>query len=246
LYSQFTPHFVKMLQDMKKDDKDVVNPIWFHFLCGAMMSAGDDRPMNGDNQEDAFEFLSTAIELLRNESNDHGSRLDDLFSVEFQDKLTCRKCGKDRTFTTDHMRLNMPENVGKPGVNTSLSSLIQEHVTDRSQFADYKCDNCVEKCKDVHGRNCREACLENSNMTGVEGWDARRISKAPKYLIASLDRTVFQTVKVKTRRRFVDELQPKKLNSKVDVNTEPTAFTAVNGDRVWYQIEAVIEHQGRT
>ena len=76
----------------------------------SLRSAMDDH-----TQEDVSEFMDKVIDKLVSEGE--GPLINELFGMSLEQKMCCRKCLKEKTFTdkSNNFALSIPEEVHKPG-----------------------------------------------------------------------------------------------------------------------------------
>jgi uncharacterized UBP type Zn finger protein len=181
---------VTFLRQMSSTKAKLINAFFFHQVCGALLKLGDDKPMDGDVQEDVSEFIAAVINKLVSEGE--SQMVTELFGNSLQQKMCCRKCQEEKIFThtSDHFSLNIPEEARKPGSTINLKALFESAVQDQSWTLDYVCENCRKICAVEHKEHCPAYCAEPGTLELKDGWDGKRLGPNPPYLIAPSRRRV--------------------------------------------------------
>jgi hypothetical protein len=248
LYRQLKDFIATLLREMSSGDAKPINPLFFHQVCGALVKSEENKAMNGDVQEDVSEFMEAVFDKLVSEGE--SQRISDLFGNSLEQKMCCRKCCEEKTFTdrSDHFSLIIPEEVRKPGSIINQKTLFDRAVQDQSWTSDYVCENCKKICAFEHKKKCPRYCAKPGTLELKESWEGKRLGKSPPYLITPIRRTILreerQTEGRGARKRTWTELVPTKLQTKVELDTGPISMIARDGCSVSYELVAVVEHKG--
>ena len=127
------------------------NPILFEQASGPLFN-GAEGPMNGDEQEDAYDFIQKLLP-------EFGAG--ELFEAVFKCKKSCWKCGKEMpaSITRSELLLEIPENLNRPESKMEFEHILSNCLKDHSifEFEKLQCD----------GRN------EVGEWADVEGWSGK-------------------------------------------------------------------------
>lgn len=199
-----------------------INPFVFQQVCGTMFTGNEDQPMNGETQEDAHEFIMKLLHQIQKEQPELDIRK--LFATQFAEQQVCR-CDTPKMFSEEANSFHIPEFMQPRGPKSSLRTitfgdLIKAYTKDASKFADYRC----EKCGEV-GKYSRK-----------DGWEGKRMTQSPEYLIANVPRGQV--------RYWGDGTEKIKLMNDIEPPLKKIHFPSVDGGDINYHMVAMIRHQG--
>ena len=198
------------------DVSQEVDPFLFRQVCGTMFTGDEDNPMNGETQEDAHEFILKVLDRLRKEQPELD--IDELLAAQFAERQTC-KCGAVKTLTEENSNFNIPDHFQRYRVN--FGGLLNWYMLDGRKFDDYRC----------------EKCGKSGRWSTRGGWEGKRVTKAPEYLIANVPRGQLQS---KGNR-----MEEAKLTTRIVPPLKKVSFPSADGSTFHYHLVAMIKHQGQ-
>lgn len=207
-----------MLLSADEESPHEINPFVFQQICGTMFTGNEDNPMNGETQEDAYEFIVKLLSQMRKENP--GLDLDQLLGAQFAEQQVC-ECGSAKTFTEESCNFNIPEDFQSDRYRVDLGALLTRYLRDKSRFAHYRCEKCGESGK----------------WFAKDGWDGKLMTKSPEYLVANVPRGRIQSTGHRT--------EEVKLTTKIRPPLKKVSIPSVDSSRVHYHMVAMIKHDGK-
>lgn len=238
---------VPFLKQMSSGIDEVINPIFFHHVCGLhLKNVRFNESMNGDRQEDVALFLDVLLKRLTSEGA--GKIIDEVFGTEFEHRMRCKRCSAENIFVSKNLILKqrIPEGLRDDEAWTTSGALMDALVHDNSAPKALACETCSHNCEMRHGPNCDKGCMRPRRMIRN---DDKRLSHASKFLLTSINRDGAYEEQQKSEgrgasKRDYTEIVQKKLGTKVRLSMEPYHLVCKDGTKVSYELSAVIEHEG--
>jgi uncharacterized UBP type Zn finger protein len=200
------------------DSAHEINPFIFHRVCGTMFTGNENIPMSGETQEDAHEFIIKLLDQPRKEQPEVD--IDEIFAAQFAEQQVC-KCGATKTFTEEGCNLNIPKRYRSSMYRVPLELLLGSFLDDKSKFAEYRCEECGESGK----------------WSTTTGWERKRMTRSPEFLIVNLSRGESHT-----NGHLTQEV---KLATKIKPPVKNVSIKTADGTRVQYHLVAMIKHEGK-
>jgi hypothetical protein len=204
-----------------EEKPSTINPLYFQQVCGALFSGNHGAPMNGETQEDAYDFLKSLIDEVNNEEPD--MKIGELFEVGFADEQIC-ECGASKTFIDEDCHLSIPDKMHTEKHRVDLEFLFDNYNRDSSRFEDQECQRCGKSKK----------------WSRPEEWEGKGLTKSPEFIVVQIPRGRLQRT-----GPFLERLERFKAVTKITPPAGGIKLPSKEGGSIAYQMVAMIEHEGQ-